>query len=223
MRRRGRSRRANAGLPHAQDGACAREARPHGWSGSGRSGKPAENHAKPATLLSLSRSDSGGRGGGSSEDYAAPESHAAARPPSPRKLQLPACPGRQPALLPDPAGTPLPFPPTPTPAQPQSPPSPQRGSVQLWRAPAAAAPARRGPAAAPWSDTDPLCPPRGFPRDPPGRLRSPRHGARARPPPLGRRAPSPPGGAVAISLTARTWGSSSPGPQLWYRKAAIKL
>ncbi|XP_069653723.1 uncharacterized protein [Haliaeetus albicilla] len=76
MRRRGRSRRANAGLPHAQDGACAREARPHGWSGSGPSGKPAENHTKPATLLHLTLSDSGGRGG--SEDYAAPESRDAA-------------------------------------------------------------------------------------------------------------------------------------------------
>ncbi|XP_074893076.1 uncharacterized protein LOC142035125 [Buteo buteo] len=112
--------------------ACARDARPHGWSGSGCSGKPAENHTKPATLLRLTWSDSRGRGG--SKDYAAPESHAAARPPTPRKLQLPACPGRQPALLPDPEGKPLPFPPTPTPAQPQFPPSPQRRSGQLRRA-----------------------------------------------------------------------------------------
>ncbi|XP_069626108.1 uncharacterized protein [Haliaeetus albicilla] len=194
MRRRGRSRRANAGLPHAHDGACAREGRPHGWSGSGRSGKPAENHTKPATLLRLTLSDSGGRGG--SEDYAAPENHAAARPPSPRKLQLPACPGRQPALLPDPEGTPLPFPLTPTPAQPQFPPSPQRRSGQLRRAfaarlrhgaapparlrlraaPAAAAPARHGPAAAPCVRHGPRRPPRGFPRNPPADCAAPPRG-----------------------------------------------
>ncbi|XP_040979395.1 basic proline-rich protein-like [Aquila chrysaetos chrysaetos] len=194
MRRRGRSRRANAGLPHPQDGACAREARPHGWSGSGRSGKAAENHAKPATLLSLTWSDSGGRGG--SEDYGAPESHAAARPPSPRKLQLPACPGRQPALLPDPEGTPLPFPPTPTPAQPQSPPSPQRRSGQLRHG--AAPPRCRSvrPTRTPPSSS-------GLSPGPAGRLRSPATGPGAPSPTV-----SPQGPPPASAQAAPT----SPGP-----------
>ncbi|XP_069660626.1 uncharacterized protein [Haliaeetus albicilla] len=130
----------------------------------GGAGKPTQNHTKPLTLLRLTWSDSGGRGG--SRDYAAPESHAAARPPSPRKLQLPACPGRQPALLPDPEGTPLPFPPTPTPAQPQFPPSPQRRSRQLRRAPAAAPCVRHG---TPPSSS-------GLSPEPAGRLRSPATG-----------------------------------------------
>ncbi|XP_040975351.1 basic proline-rich protein-like [Aquila chrysaetos chrysaetos] len=94
------------------------------------------------------------------------------------KLQLPACPGRQPALLPDTEGTPLPFPPTPTPAQPQSPPSPQRRSVQLRRAPAAAA-----------------APPRHGARAPPSAhvLPAPLRAPRAPPPASARAAPTSPG------------------------------
>ncbi|XP_069649123.1 skin secretory protein xP2-like [Haliaeetus albicilla] len=208
---------------HTDPGASAAPVHSHG-----RSGKPAENHTKPVTLLRLTLSDSGGRGG--SEDYAAPESHAAARPPSPRKLQLPAYPRRQPALLPDPKRTPLPFPPTPTPAQPQFPPSPQRRSGQLRRAfaarlrhgaapparlrlraaPAAAAPARRGtprPAPAPGSARRRRS---GTARHPP-----PGSGSGQRPPPPLRHGAAPPArlrlrAAPAAAATARRGPAAAP-------------
>ncbi|XP_074881126.1 uncharacterized protein LOC142029861 isoform X3 [Buteo buteo] len=84
-------------------------------------------------------------------------------------------PREQPALLPDPEGTPLPFPPAPTPAQPQFPPSPPRPPPARLRA-APAAPPRHGPAAAPCVRHGPRRPARGFPRNPPGDCAAPPRG-----------------------------------------------
>ncbi|KAM9654761.1 uncharacterized protein ACIBXB_006824 [Morphnus guianensis] len=94
---------------------------------------------------------------------------------NPRKLQLPACP----------EGTPLPFPPTPTPAQPQSPPSPQRRSGQLRRAPAAGSGTARHP------------PPGSGQRPPPPR----RHGSA-----------SPRGRSARPTQTPPSSSGLSPGP-----------